>query len=389
MDLHSPQLFYLTCLFAALFLAGAGFLVNGHYARKESVPGVLVSDLGAVQIRAPAAGIVEELYKRQGDRVGKGESLLLFRSGTATLSGDTIGNKLLRENAHQETLLRQQIQDNSEAILIKRQQLESQLENLELKGGQLESLAANEEKVGGLLEQRFGRLQELHDRGYISQADLDTTRAELLQQENRQKQAGLELDDNTQAVNRTREEISLLSLESARELTRLENELAELQKQSLRISAEQSVELVSPVTGTVSVVHKLQGQNVLSQQPMVSLIQEGSLLEAELYVPSRAIGFIKQGLEVKLRLDAYPYQKFGIRHATVRQISRSVLLPADNRPEIGVREPYYRVTAAIQSGDGEHFDLLPGMQLNADIMLENRSLFEWLFEPLFMLRGRR
>lgn len=387
-DLHSPPLSHLTCLFTIFFLAGTGFLTTGDYARKEMVPGVLVSDLGAVQIRAPAAGIVEELYKRQGDRVGKGESLLLFRSGTATLAGEEVGIKLLRENARQETLLRQQIQDSREAFRIKQQQLESQLGSLELKGMQLESLAGNEEMVAGLLEQRFERLLELHDRGYISEADLDTSRAELLQQNNRQRQAVLELEDNAQSMLRTREEIILLSLESDREISRLENDLAELQKQNLRISAEQSVELVSPVSGTVSVIHKFQGQNVLQQQAMVSLIQEGSTLEAELYVPSRAIGFIKQDLEVKLRLDAYPYQKFGIRHATVRQISRTVLPPDDERSGISPSEPYYRVTASLQPDGGQHFDLRPGMRINADILLESRSLFEWLFEPLFLLRGR-
>ena len=69
------------------------------------------------------------------------------------------------------------------------------------------------------------------------------------------------------------------------------------------------------------------GQAVQAGQPLVSLLPEGSVLQAQLLVPSRAIGFIEEGDRVLLRYQAYPYQKFGHHVGRVVRISRSALGP--------------------------------------------------------------
>ena len=96
-------------------------------------------------------------------------------------------------------------------------------------------------------------------------------------------------------------------------------------------------------------------------------------------------------MPVNIRFDAFPYQKFGMQRARVLEISRSVLAPREAGDPRG-SEPVYRVRAAIEKQSVEAFGqqvfLKPGMQFSADVVLERRSLLEWLLEPL-LVRGRR
>jgi len=56
------------------------------------------------------------------------------------------------------------------------------------------------------------------------------------------------------------------------------------------------------------------------------------------------------------------------------------------------REPVYRVDVALQnqtvSALGQELPLRPGMLVNADLLLEKRSILEWIFEPVLRLKGR-
>jgi membrane fusion protein len=92
------------------------------------------------------------------------------------------------------------------------------------------------------------------------------------------------------------------------------------------------------------------------------------------------------GQAVDLRFDAYPFEKFGIQQATVEQVARSLLLPDDARFPVAVHEPVYRVRARLhrQSIDveGDARSLSPGLTFQADILLGERTLLEWLLAPV-------
>src|SRR2546426_283931 len=69
--------------------------------------------------------------------------------------------------------------------------------------------------------------------------------------------------------------------------------------------------VVALQSGTVTTVLAEVGQTVTPAQPIVSILPRGAALEASLYVPSRAVGFVEVGQQVLMRYQAYPYQKFG------------------------------------------------------------------------------
>ena len=88
--------------------------------------------------------------------------------------------------------------------------------------------------------------------------------------------------------------------------------------------------------------------------------------------------------------DAYPYQKFGIARGEVR----SVAAVAQRPDEIGIvtesPELLYRVRVAPDASTvkafGSEHALQPGMELSADVVLEDRRLIDWLLEPLKSVR---
>ena len=112
-----------------------------------------------------------------------------------------------------------------------------------------------------------------------------------------------------------------------------------------------------------------------------------------LLIPVRSVGFIESGQSLAIRYDAFPYQKFGIYQGKVSQLSKTLLLPNEllNAPTL-VNEPVYRVTALLDKPNvqayGKDFSLKPGMTLSADISLGDRSLIQWLLEPIYSLKGR-
>ena len=92
---------------------------------------------------------------------------------------------------------------------------------------------------------------------------------------------------------------------------------------------------------------------------------------------------------MRLRYEAYPFQKFGQYMGTIRRVGRSATVPVDASAEPGT--PTYKVVVALDSqyvmAFGNRERLMPGMALQADILGERRSLIDWVFEPLYSLRG--
>jgi membrane fusion protein len=140
----------------------------------------------------------------------------------------------------------------------------------------------------------------------------------------------------------------------------------------------------------------------------------GSELEAHLFAQSKDAGFVREGQQVFLRYSAYPYQKFGHYRAKVVEVARTPLLPAElpfpiaPKTETGLfsdlsgataqaaatasTEPLFRIRVALESQTARTYGvdqpLQSGMQLDADVMLDTRTIFEWVMEPVYSLRGK-
>jgi membrane fusion protein len=132
------------------------------------------------------------------------------------------------------------------------------------------------------------------------------------------------------------------------------------------------------------------GQSADLQRLQLEIIPPEAVLRAELFVPARAIGFVKTGQPVRILYDAFPYQHFGTYRGEVVKVSQTLLTSTDAGGPIKLNEPAYRVTAALERPDidayGKKVVLQPDMLLKADIILERRSLMSWAISPLLSVR---
>lgn len=391
LECRSPGLTVITLLFLILALVSGCFLAFGQYSRKVVVAGMLAPDKGAVEIKAPTDGVVEVMLVSQGERVGKGDKLLVVRPGVAGLDGALPGIHLLQENAAQIRQFQEMRSDELAAYAIRLEQLESDLRTRSAQARHLLARLGNEKTITKLLSDKAARLQILAERKLVSHTVLESARIESLQQQSLIQQLKQDLAASIQAREKLRIQSRLLGLEHRQQLAQFDLDLSKLSTQQIQLRSEQSVTLVSPVTGTISVIQKQTGQTVNRQQTVLAVIQAGSLLQAELNVPSRAAGFLQPGQAVNLRYDAFPYQKFGLQEAAVLQVSRTAVNSAGFGQPPGLDEPYFRVIALPVSQSikafGRQVPLKPGMQFRADVVLESRSLLQWLLEPLY-IRGK-
>ncbi len=167
-----------------------------------------------------------------------------------------------------------------------------------------------------------------------------------------------------------------------------QKDLAMLEQERVENAARGELAIIAPSSGIVSAQQIKPGQAVQSGQSIMSVLPGDGVLEAELLIPSRAIGFIEPDDKVLLRYQAYPYQKFGHHEGHVARISRSTL--ASGQADT-VSEPMYRVTVALNrqvvDAYGRPEQLKPGMLVDADILGESRSFFEWVLEPIYSVKG--
>ena len=148
----------------------------------------------------------------------------------------------------------------------------------------------------------------------------------------------------------------------------------------------------APITGVVTNIAIASGQSVTADSPFATILPAGSKLQAEMLVPTRAIGFVTKGKEVVMRYEAFPFERFGQYRGVIAEVSQTVWSPGDKIGPLAVREAAYRIIVKLDKQSvavmGQEIPLRSGMLVNADILLDKRSLLEWIFEPLLQLRSR-
>ncbi|HLM54141.1 MAG TPA: HlyD family efflux transporter periplasmic adaptor subunit [Pseudoxanthomonas sp.] len=377
---------------AAFAVAAAGsivaFLVFGEYTRRSRVSGQLVPDLGLSTVVAPTAGVVARLFPEEGDTVGAGDSLTLINVPRATASGgDALA--LLREgmNTRREsmnTLGQSQAAQIDAQMAGHRRQLAAARREL----AQIEDEIATRREQVRIGRENIERYREVVEEKYVSQLQLDQQQQSTLELVNAQQSLERQATAIRRSIAQLEQTLQELPAQKQALLAASSRDLAMLDQERVQQEANGELLLKSPVPGLVASRMIEAGQAVQAGQPLMALLPEGSELQAQLLVPSRAVGFIEPGDRVLLRYQAFPYQKFGHHAGRVVRVSRSAIVPADGQAQ----EPYYRVLVELDrqtvTAYGKSEPLRPGMALEADILGERRKLYEWVLEPLYSLNGK-
>jgi membrane fusion protein len=397
----TPKLSYrLFALFAAVTsIAILWLLFFADYTRKERVNGWLVPQYGLVQVFAPQPGVVTEIYIKEGAEVKKGERLIAISAELqSTTLGATQTEIAQRLSARRSSLLK----DRQQLGKLGTQQLQSltdRLKELVLEQSQLKGEIALQRSRTRLAEKSEERSQKLHQQSIISDEQLQTAEAARLEQDSK-LQALERMRITTERERLTLEgELRDLPIKTAAEIAGIERNIAQVEQELAEAEARREIAVLAPTAGTITTMLAERGSRPNSTMPLLGIVPAGSKLEAQLFSPSRAIGFLQLGQRVLLRYQAYPYQKFGHYEGRITNISRSAINPGELPAQLAgltslfvSTEPVYRITVSLTeqavTAYGKPVPLQPGMQLEADILIETRRLIEWVLDPLYTLTGR-
>ena len=127
---------------------------------------------------------------------------------------------------------------------------------------------------------------------------------------------------------------------------------------------------------------------------LLTLVPEGDALVAEVWVSNQDVGFVRPGQDAKIKLAAFPFQKYGMVEGKVAHVNadateapspntRSDALAGRDRP---MGPLAFRTLVALNAqelrADGRAYALAPGMQVAGEIHLGTRTLLEYLLSPV-------
>lgn len=322
-----------------------------------------------------------------------GDTLVLMNGDVSLESGDSLERTLLSEYATQKTLLLSEIQQSQllyeQKLADTRQQLKVSALNLDALTHQLTTLSAR----ATLVQKRLQRSADMVASGHLAKAERDNIVEQQLHLKHERQQ--LIRDQLAQRAVHARQQTQLrtMPVEQAQQITALERQLSVLEQNITRLQGQRAYTLKAPISGIISNLQAKPGQTVRTDMPLLSIVPTESEIAATLTLPVKAAGFVTPGQLIDIRYDAFPYQKFGLFSGEIEQVTDSVLLPSeiDTLP-LAIAEPVYLVRVKLDSQTvnayGNAIPLKSGMTFDADIQLAERSMLEWLFEPLYSLRGR-
>ncbi|APP86480.1 HlyD family efflux transporter periplasmic adaptor subunit [Xanthomonas hortorum pv. vitians] len=369
------------------------FLVTTSFPRKETVSGALVPSRGLLPITSQRSGIVSNVHVEEGAKVRRGDPIVSVSVDSVMDTGESTGTILsgMAERLTQASMDREHAAEAS---------LKSQEAGIrERMLGTNRQLSVLRENVMLYEQQQVIAEKTVHDLGRLRAdklvSELQYRDSEVRVLNVRQSVAELQtrIAQLKQEHEQLRHELGRLSAERDTNRATALSDLLGAREKAINYKLGTQFTLVAQSTGQVTWLQAKPGATVAAGRTLGVMMPEDSELFAELWVPSSAIAFVDVGTEVRLMYDAFPYQKFGVGHARIAKIARSPTSPDELPADLQAVESQYRLLAALDAQQmqayGKALTLTPGMRLKADLVLEKRSLLDWILEPLMAARRRQ
>jgi HlyD family type I secretion membrane fusion protein len=196
-----------------------------------------------------------------------------------------------------------------------------------------------------------------------------------------QEEIGVSKQELAEAQNRRTDTINQSQRDALGELGVVRAELAEVDETIERLKARvERLEVRAPNQGYVQDM-KVQtvGQVILPGALLMQIVPDNVVLEAEVRISPRDIGFVRVGQPVNVRVTSYDYSRFGVAKGSLKLVSASSVIGTDNRP-------YFRGLVELKNpyvGEVPGLNLLkPGMSVEAEILTGDKTLLAYLSKPL-------
>jgi hemolysin D len=375
--------------------------------------GRLVSIDHHVLLQASEPAQVASIRASVGQRVNKGEVLVTFDATNVGADQGQIRERLASLDAQVRRLeserdgasFRAQTgKDDAEQRLVAEQRLANYRARLvrfdESLARARKSLDFNAAEIQAL-EGRLASLREIESMNEdLADRQFQSRRVLLDSREKR-----LEAERNLASVRGRTSEIrqELLAIEADRtafvaehsqrileELVAARRERDALAQQLVKADRRSSLSTLSaPIDGVVLEVARVApGSVVREAQVIVTLVPVDSQIEAEVRVDNADVSGVKEGDTVRVKIDAFPFQRHGVLTGRVRKLSPDIPTDAASVAQQSPAQYLARISIDREALAGRERlgRLMPGMTLSAEILTGSRTVLSYLTEPLIRLQ---
>ncbi|WP_322522212.1 HlyD family type I secretion periplasmic adaptor subunit [Guyparkeria halophila] len=249
----------------------------------------------------------------------------------------------------------------------------------------IRATAASLEETLPIIRRRSEDLKGLADKGMAAQheyLELEQKRIETAQELLAQK---ARLAEAKAALHESKEELSAFKAQSRSDALdamhgayskadSLHQELVKARKR------DELMRLRAPVTGTVEqlAVHTVGGV-VKPAQPLMTIVPEGGGVEVEATLPNKDVGFVQAGQTAKVKLQTFPFTKYGTVPAIVTDVSQDAVQDEKRGLVFVVR---VRLERAVVNVHGKPVKIAPGMAATVEVKTGYRRIIEYFLAPL-------
>ena len=404
---------YMTMGLFGVLLAWAAF---GKLDIIAGADGRLVPRNYSRVLQPAEAGIVREVLVRDGEEVKAGQVLMRMDATTASADMSTLradaalkalslrridaelsGQPLLidsRDPPDVATQVLAQYRARRQSYLDALAQEQATLERAQHDlAGARQQLAKLQATVP-LYQQSANSYEKLVKEGFVSELGANDKIREKIEKEQELKSQESNMGSLAAAIEQSRKKLA--QIKSSYE-SQLLNERVDLQSQQQRTAGELQkqvyksalLELKATEDGTVKDMATYSpGAVVQPGAALLNLIPKNEPLLAEVAIRNEDVGFVAPGQRVKVKFQAYPFQKYGMLEGSVQVIGAD---SSANDPQkataLGQSPQSYKVLVKLARQDlravnGEVLKLAPGMVVLAEIHQGRRTVLEYLLSPV-------
>lgn len=372
------------------------YVVFGSYTRRIHANGVMLPPEGLVVAEADQGGVIATIHVHEGDHVAVGERLFSVDVSSWSESGAT-GRQLVAGLRREQNLLETRQQLLASDAPVELSSLKDELNFLRQQYSMLQEQSGRDKKSLPLIERAMNEMRAAMDRHLVTESQFQSQLFSYVQFMDTQSQTLRTLVEMNSHMADLQYRINRHQYKVAEDMNDLAVRLSDVQRQIIQAHGQSVGVINARVSGTVDGIRTVVGQRVNPGQSLLSILPDKAELQAELYVNSQAIGFVRPGQHVLLKYAAYPYQRFGLYEGEVVEVTKA---PLPERSGYAVKtEQQGGSASAPQPGAdvyrirvrpnqdfiiayGQHEKLTPGMAVDAEIAIDQRKLYQWLLDPV-------
>ncbi|MFC1750978.1 HlyD family type I secretion periplasmic adaptor subunit, partial [Pseudomonadota bacterium] len=253
-----------------------------------------------------------------------------------------------------------------------------------------ENLVTKFEKTLPIITERAASLKQLAEQQLSPKQtylEMETQRISQEQDLKAQRNRLIEIESNIKAI-KAEEEVLLATINKSayQRIAELGQTTAALEKELEKIDNRKNLQLLtSPVDGVVNQMEiNTIGGVVTPAQPLMTIVSKDKALEVEAWVANKDIGFVKQGQTVEVKVEAFPFTKYGVIDAEIINLSYDAI--PDEQQGLIYKAKVQMKESTINVGD-KLIDLVPGMNVTVEVKTGKRYLIEYILSPVMQYQA--